>query len=774
MMYKIIVKGVVQGVGFRPSVKRTADRLGAKGSVRNDGSHVTIFTDHDPEELMERIKKTVGPMARIDEWSAEEIEAEPPDEGFIIDISTRGERDSSLPPDTAICHSCLGEMTDPENRRYLYPFTNCTDCGARYTLIEGLPYDRERTSMGDFEMCGECSEEYSDVNFRRFHAQTLSCSKKGPRYRFLNRDLEIVSEGYDAFISSARTIADGGSVVMKSWGGYHIVCHPAHLHEMRRTYNRPYKPFALMARDLGTAGKLGRLSDETASIMGSPARPVVLLKKRSDVKGGLRKEMEMASPGLDSIGIYLPYSGIQHLLFRALEEIGSPLDRIVMTSANPPGRPMALELKDVKELEADGYLDHDRRISARCDDSVLVPHPENPQNVLRSRGPFGIGASLVRKARGLIPDPLPIHHQQRTAAFGAERNVTVTVTKNGKAFTSPYIGNSRYSEVLDHIDLTRKRFMDLFGVEELDSIMVDLHPRYETSRIGEEVAEELSVPLFKVQHHKAHAASLLVDSGLESLPVIVVDGVGHGEDGRPWGGEVISASHPEVKRIGHLQNFGLPGGDSSVYHPERIAHWLTYDNGMDLDIGDRTASRILGVSHDQAVMTSSLGRLLDALSALLLKVTWRTYDGEPAMRLERLLGLSREPEKELFRFPLKDGEVNVIDRWKVLLESVFEDGRPELKDLSGDRRTADIAMGMIGAILDDMVNISLEKGPARIDDGQRRHVGWSGGVAYNTWITSAFIESCRSRDAVPVLHSRVPPGDGGISIGQASFAGTML
>jgi hydrogenase maturation protein HypF len=315
--------------------------------------------------------------------------------------------------------------------------------------------------------------------------------------------------------------------------------------------------------------------------------------------------------------------------------------------------------------------------------------------------------------------------------------------------------------------------MSLFGITEPEAVIVDLHPRYETVKMGEELARKLSVPILRTQHHKAHASSLLADSGISRMPVIVIDGVGYGDDGKPWGGEVMKASSEDVERIGHLQDFGLPGGDSSVYHPERIAHWLTYENGSDLDINDKVAERILSTTHSQAIMTSSLGRLLDALSSLLLGITWRSYDGEPAMRLERLLSLADEPQRDPFSIPVINGTVDVIGRWSILLKELGCQDDLKLMNRENDVHAANLSMGMISSILDDMVNISLQNGIGEKDEEDRPYVGISGGVAFNTWITREFIDIVKARGGRPVLHSRVPPGDGGISIGQAMLIGEL-
>ncbi len=769
-MWRITVKGVVQGVGFRPSVVRTAVKLGSKGFVRNDGSHVTIGIDTDPEVFMGELKEEIGPIARIEEFDIQGTDGSPPP-AFSIKRSSSGERDSSLPYDTALCEKCLREMRDPANRRYRYPFTNCTDCGARYTVIEKLPYDRERTTMEPFEPCRECSDEYSDIGFRRYHAQTLSCPADGPRYRFLDRDLREMGSGWSAFLHCAEELSGGRMIIVKGWGGMHIISDPDRLEELREWYGRPFKPFAVMVDGIRTAMSISKIGGYEEGLLTSPARPIVLVKKKAQVPEWAEKGTGLASPGLDNIGLYLPYSGIHHLLFDALKEVGSGLRWFVMTSANPPGEPMALTLESASKLHADGYLVHDRKIAARCDDSVVVPTPRD-HRVVQSEGPFGIRASPIRKSRGMVPDPLPVGHGRTLVAVGPERNVSITVTSGGKAFTSPYVGNTRHPSVLGHASDTVDRLSYLFGADKPEAVVCDLHPRYATRRLALEISEERGIPLLDVQHHHAHAASLHTDAGLEGIGAVIIDGVGYGTDGLPWGGEALICRGAEWERIGHLEQFGLPGGDSSVHHPERIAHWLSTSVGMDLTTGDPSADRILRRSHDKAIMTTSLGRLLDAMSSLMLGVTWRSYDGEPAMRMEALLSRSREPDVEIFRSGPVSGTVPIIDRWKILLEEIDGELRPGVR-MAEDRK-ADLSMGLVSAVLEDLVHTIADHERTPKDSKGRSLIGLSGGVSFSFPIMERFVRECIDIGAVPVLHSRVPAGDGGVSQGQAVVGGYML
>ncbi|MDG6225263.1 MAG: carbamoyltransferase HypF [Candidatus Thermoplasmatota archaeon] len=772
--HRISVRGVVQGVGFRPTVKRVADSIGARGHVRNDGSHVTIVTDIEPASFMESVSKALGPLARIEgfvsegtTWASEGYPS-PPDK-FCIEESAEGARDSLLPPDTAICEHCLAEMLDPDDRRHGHPFTNCTDCGARYSIIGSVPYDRERTTMAPFEMCPECRAEYSGSDARRFHAQTLSCPRDGPLYRFLGPGLEPRSEGHVAIRDAARVIKDGGKVIVKGWGGMHIVCDPERLEDMRSWYGRPHKPFAVMVADIEIASRICDLDREAVSCLESPMRPIVLAKKRIDPPEWAFRGLDLASPGLDSIGIYLPYAGVHYLLFNALKEAGLSHPWMLMTSANVPGEPMGLELSDVASLGADGHLVHDREIASRCDDTVFIPNPIPASEHLSSPGPFGIRGFIIRRSRGIVPMPLSSSHVNRVIGMGAERNLTISLATGGRTYTTPYLGNSRVPSVLDQAVRSLDRFRDLFGPGRCDAVVIDRHPSYTTGRLGREIAMSEGVPLFEVQHHHAHAASLLLDVDLREAGVIVLDGVGFGDDGTPWGAEVLEAQGPRCRRLGHLEPFGLPGGDSAVYHPERIAYWLCSDAGRDLYIGDPGTARTLDSVLSRSIMTTSMGRLLDALSAIVLGVTWRSYDGEPAMRLESVLSRSRSPSRHLFESDIKGGVVCLKNRWAALLEALFGEGDVILPSPKQGLRTdvPDIVMGLVSSILDDLVQVCVDGSPLS-------HIGISGGVAYDLPIVRSFVSSVRDRGRVPVLHSNVPPGDGGISVGQAEIGGLLL
>jgi len=780
-MYIIKVRGTVQGVGFRPSVKRAANRLGARGFVKNDGSHVTIWVEEKPDRLIELIGEELGPMADIENMSIVEASWEEEGlnspEGFRIIASGFGELDSSFPPDAAICERCIEELLDREDRRYLYPFTNCTNCGARYSLIRRLPYDRDRTTMRNFPLCGRCSEEYLNEDDRRLHAQTISCPEDGPVFTYMDRLFSEVCRDYDAFMECARGIKDGKRIVIKGWGGMHIACSPEALPEMRKWYKRPFKPFALMFRDPETVEELIGLDGFERRVLESSARPITLVRSKDRTTEIGTSIFYNAAPGLDSVGVFLPYSGAHHVLFKALDEVGFDNGCLVMTSANLPGEPILTRNCEAFTLKADGYLLHNREIAAMCDDSVVVPLPGFGEGEVEEDRRISHRA-IIRKARGYIPDPIKIDSAGSYLSLGAERNSTITVTRGEKAFTSPYLGNTSHPGVARKIPETIDRFKGLFGIDRFDAIACDLHPSFLTSRLGASLSREMDIPLIRVQHHHAHGASLLMDSGLDSISMLAIDGVGLGSDDTPWGGECLHVSRDSWERIGHLEPFGLPGGDSATYHPDRIAHWLSSSSGWGLPLANDRLEDILTRIHSGALRTTSMGRLLDALSALLLGITERTYDGEPAMRLERLLAESRSPEYELFNVPVRDKRVDVIERWGLLLEEMCNGGNGPTIGMGhvDHKRKANLALGFVGSVVRDMVSICISSsGDLEVPKGEGRPlVGISGGVAYNVPILREFCTSCRDLGGAYLLHDRIPPGDGGVSTGQAVVAGWQM
>jgi hydrogenase maturation protein HypF len=416
---RIIIQGIVQGVGFRPTVYRVAKALGLKGHVQNTGSDVEIVIDGDADVFIKALKEALPPLARIDSVTVAYCPA--PKGEFQIIKSGFGQRSSPLPPDAAICDDCLAELFQAGNRRNNYPFINCTNCDARFSVISDLPYDRPNTSMVDFPMCKACQKEYSNPLDRRFHAQTTSCPDCGPHYR-----LEGVPTN-DPVGMFAMAIDAGKIGAIKSWGGTHVVCIPSKAGHLRKRFGRSRKPFAVMVKDLETARKYALVNDSGEKLLTSPARPIVLLDRKGNV-------LETTAPGLDRIGLYLPYSGLHHIMFKHLKS-----DAVIMTSGNLPGEPMAITDEEIAKLDVDIFLPHNRRIINRTDDSVVLPHDA--------------GHYFIRKSRGHVPEPLKVPHGRTLVAVGADMNCTGAISVGGKAIMTQHIGDiSRYvtSQILEY------------------------------------------------------------------------------------------------------------------------------------------------------------------------------------------------------------------------------------------------------------------------------------------------------------------------------------
>lgn len=723
---KIIFKGVVQGVGFRPTIYRVATRLGLKGYVLNTGSEVEVVVDRDVDRFIDEVKKGLPRIAHITEIIRESDERTFSD--FRILHSKKGEKKSQIPPDIATCDECRAEMLDPANRRYLFPFTNCTVCGARFSLITDVPYDRERTSMEKFPLCTDCTKEYKDPHNRRYHAQTISCPRCGPVYHLFDCNKKDLGTT-EAIQRFAKYLDKGKIGVVKSWGGMHLCCVLEQLPRFREWYKRPQKAFAIMVRDVKTAESFGDITDDEHNLLLSDKRPIVLVKK---------KKAELVSPGLDTIGMYLPYTGLHHALFSFLTA-----DALVMTSANIPGGPMLTGNDEVFSLKADYYLLHNRGIPNRIDDSVV--------RLWRGNRFF------LRKSRGFVPDALPVPYDARVLSVGAGENICGALSTDKKIFCTQYVGNSKYYGTVEFLEESLRHLMRLFLKDErLDVVAMDRHPMYESRTVAKKIADEHRVPVVEVQHHWAHAASLLVDRKIDESVVLVLDGLGYGEDGNFWGGEVLKASFDAFKRVGHLEYLPLIGGDQATRDPRRLVYALFRQTGKEMPF---TASEgeILEKLVRHAPLSSSLGRYLDALACHLGICTTRTYSGEPAMKLERYLaaGSPRYP----LRVTVKDGVVGVRD--------VFWQLDEQLRRPLSETDTADAVVSLVKAIVDALTDIAI----AHAKQSGIQTIGLTGGVSYDVPITEMVSQRVVDARLEFLVHRNVPNGDGGIAVGQNAIAG---
>ena len=743
---RVLVFGVVQGVGFRPCVYNIARSMDLAGYVRNNGSNVEIVLDRDHDTFVERLKRELPPLARI-----ERIELESSDDvdmndyrDFTILFSKSGSRASVIPADTALCDNCTNELFSRGDRRHLYPFINCTDCGARYSLIADLPYDRDKTSMAGFKMCSYCQGEYIDPGNRRFHAQTTACPLCGPKYILHDGEGEVIErEQEGCFREFARRLDLGEVGVMKSWGGMHIISNFRSIGRMRKLYGRPQKPFAIMMRDLDAVKRIAHLTDLEERLLTSHQRPIVLVKKKDEFPS----YMDGISPGLDTVGIMLPYSPSHLLLFRYFRE-----DGVIATSGNLPGEPICMDNEDAFSLKLDSYLLHDRGIIQRVDDTVVRALDDN--------------RFFIRKSRGFVPDPINVDYDATILAIGAEENVVSAVSRKGKIFLSQYIGNTKHYDTLMFLEKATDHMLELLGVDDADMVARDLHPMYATRAVGEEYGKRFGCDILDVQHHWAHAASLALDNGVEETMVtLALDGSGYGPDGTIWGGEILESDFEQYRRIGHLQQIPLLGGEKAIRDVRRLVFAISEMSGGEPDLGyfGENEKDIFRKMLPGSIMTSSSGRVLDAITTYLDICHYRSYDGEPAMKLEKYLAQGRR--KYEFEATTLAGECSVVETLP-LFEQMFSLGPP--KDM-GFREKCDIAHSLVSAIIGEMTRVACEHASSK----GIRYVGATGGVSYNEPIIR-MIQGQMERypELELVLHDRLPSGDGGISAGQNVIAGT--
>ena len=726
---KIRVKGVVQGVGFRPFVYAHAVELQLTGYVKNLGAHVDIEVEGSRTAIVRFIEflKQGPPIARIDEVS---VEWGRPRNYTEFTIASSGEGEFGFTsPDIAMCDDCLRDLR--ESRRYEgYWATSCVNCGPRFTVTERLPYDRETTSMIDFPMCSECEQEYRNPNDRRHHAQTIACERCGPTLALLNRDLQRLNEPIS---TAGRLLLEGHILAIKGIGGFHLACIFDSARELKRRLGRPTQPLAIMAPSETWVEDNLLATGQERALLTSNKRPIIVLDKR--VEGTF---VEVSN--LHNIGVMLPYSGLHYLLFDIIDQ---PL---IMTSANTPGEPMIIAIDDALanlREKADFFLLHDRRIVNRCDDSVL--------RVLEQ-------PAFIRMSRGYAPVSfaVPVTYDKNILALGAEMNASVTTYKDGRCYISQHVGNIDKPKTFDYLEASVHNLIKMSGVD-VSVIAHDYHPTLRSTRLAAELGAA-----YAVQHHQAHIASLIGEGAPDDLVGIAIDGIGYGYDGTIWGGEVYL---PTLERMGGLIPVPMPGGDLATRHPVRmvagILHGI-YDDGeliatlASLGLSELESSVLLQqIERSVNVpLTSSTGRVLDAVSAALGICQKRTYDGEPAMSLEAVARYGY-PDVQL---PL---EISTYRDRSIL------DTRPVLAEILQAKKhgqsTKNIAASAQVTIARGIATIAAEAAEAI----GTSNIGLSGGVAYNKAIVTTVNEVCNTRELVLFTNTKVPRGDGGISFGQA-------
>lgn len=733
---KITVYGIVQGVGFRPTVYRVAKAMGLKGYVLNNGSNVEIHVNGHAEAFLRKLKEELPALARIDRAEFEEVDETLGE--FSIAQSHEGERVSLIPTDTAICRTCMEDFNQPADKRHLFPFTNCTECGARFTVIVDVPFDRARTSMSDFPMCPSCTKEYSSPEDRRFHAQTISCPACGPRYTLYDCDGRAIRG--DAFREFAKRIDEGHVGLLKGWGGMHIICTFENASRLRKIYRRGDKPYAVMIRDLETVKKYALVGDLEARLLSSPQRPIVLLHKREDASPGLEK----ISPGLGNLGVMLPYSGAHLLLFHHLRA-----DGVIMTSANPPGEPMVIDNDKAFDLRLDYYLMHNRRIIHRCDDSVIKVNSGR--------------TNFTRKSRGFVPIPLEANHKHTVIGVGAQWDVTGSISRNGEIFLTQYVGESQQYPTLQYLGDAIHHLGGLLGTRDVEAIGMDKHPRYSTRIVAKRLAKEHGCEIIETQHYHAHAASLKIDRRVSGpLVCLTWDSTGYGDDGTSWGGETLLADFADYRRLATLEGIPLLGGDKAVIDPKRVVTAIQMKLGREPTLVSDEEADLYSKMVGRSVTASSMGRVLDSVSCILGVCCRRTYEGEPAIKLEKWLEKGR-PGTE---FDVEFGRKGDIEYAKTL--GMF-DGLLDI-EIRSDSHRADVAASFVRALVQAIADRACD----RAADNGLGQVGLTGGASFSAPITGWVRQTIERRGLKFVGHERVPNGDGGISTGQNAIAGAQL
>lgn len=740
--YTIHVTGIVQGIGFRPFVSKLAHELRLVGTVRNDTSGVEIHiqgVDADCQLFVERLQSELPMHGRIDTLRVEPSTVQSL-HSFTIILSQGAKGNAFIGADMAPCEACLQDIQDPENRRFHYGFTNCTNCGPRYTIIESTPYDRHKTSMKAFPMCEECQGEYEDLEGRRYHAEPNACEHCGPMFTLKGADGTVFASGQDAIEQAKEYIQQGAIVALKGVGGYHLVCDALQenaVQILRQRKGRPRKPLAVMAGSLETAKQYVYISEKEEELLLSPARPIMLLRKVTEHN----TVAPSVAPGMETLGILLPYAPYHYSLV--------PSNALwVMTSANRSGDPVLYnDAQALEELQgiADYILTHNREIISPVDDSVVqVVHDTS---------------IMIRRSRGYVPVSIPVVALEKSStmlAMGADMKAAFAMNRGSHAILSPYMGDMEHQRVQDLLWSTTKRYEDLFQLQPTE-VIVDAHPNYYTSQCGRIYAEKHHVPVIEVQHHHAHVAAVLAEYNIQE-PVLGIcfDGTGYGTDGTLWGGEFLYCHQEHMERMAHLSYAPLPGGEVAVREPWRQALWYVnqiYPSGGPTVIEEWKKTLPKGwellekmMPHMQMIQSSSGGRLFDTVASLLGVGHEHLYDAQLAIELEQLALSERGTILDM----KLDG--TVLDTMS-LVRSVIEQlecGESVAKISANFHRTLIYYIGQMAKRCREERHIS--------------HIVLCGGVFQNRILLEGVIRE------LEVYHIHIPNqsplNDGGIALGQ--------
>ena len=746
---ELLVTGVVQGVGFRPFCARMARLLELTGTVRNSSHGVEILIEGPEKDVDEyiRILHEEHPAAAV--VSDIKVRRRPLGHRSFTDFSIAESVKSEdqrvlIPADLAVCEECLAEMNDPQNRRYRYPFINCTNCGPRYTIIAGLPYDRPQTTMKSFPMCPDCLREYHDPADRRYHAQPNACPVCGPGVRLCSLEGKTLCEGEEAIASLTAGLEEGRLAAIKGIGGFHIACLPQDipLEELRRRKKRPDKPFALMVRDIEAARRVVHLTPEAERLLAGVQRPIVLCPANTSAPLS-----RLTAPGQKRLGIMLPYAPLHHLLMERF-------DALVMTSANISEAPIVSSdgdaFRSLKDI-ADVFLCHNRDIHTAIDDSVIIPAESGPQTT---------PAIFLRRARGYVPNPMALPFESPDIlAAGAQMKATYALTRGNVLFPGQYLGDMDQLETAAYYKNSLTHFLRLYGIEPR-ILAVDKHPGYAAASLAKSLIDG-SPGLHPVQHHHAHLASVLLDNRhFDPVIGVLFDGTGYGDDGTLWGGEFLAGNAESFRRLGSLRPSRLPGGENAIRDPWRYALSLLAET-----LGGAEAEKIaeslwprfrplippVMAAAGAASVTTSCGRLFDGFSALLNLCPAASYDGQAAMALENAAAGDLS-----LPFRIQDEDDFLLLDWRDAVKSLV------LSPASAPELAGAFHRGLAEALADICVLLREKTG--------LENVALSGGVWQNRLLRNLACTELRRRGFMVLTHRHISPNDEGISVGQALVA----
>lgn len=752
---KIIVTGRIQGVGFRPFIYSLAKKYRLTGTVQNNLDSVIIIVEGNELELMEMMEELKGDpplLSKINEIIVNQIPSVNYQEFTIVPSQVCGDSLPWIAADAAICKGCLEELMDPDNRRFQYPFINCTQCGPRYTIIDGLPYDRSKTTMREFVMCSLCQGEYQDPSNRRHHAQSNSCFECGPTVTLHNQSGELLAENQVAVTQAVDLIKRESIIGIKGIGGYHLACdayQESVVEQLRFRKRRPQRPLAIMVKSLDVARSLCHISNREAEILTSPEMPIVVLQRKDDCL-----LPENLSPGLSTLGIMLPYTPLHHLLFET-----NKLECIVLTSANPSGLPIqykAAYSHNSDEL-CEYFLTHNREIYLPIDDSVVQCDGEI--------------TLYLRRARGFVPDPIKTNSNvDQIIALGGNQKNTFAVGKQNHIVMSPHLGDLENEEMIHAFEEQLDHFKEWLGVDE-KYLAVDKHPLYASNLI----AKRLKSKRIPIQHHHAHQVSCMEDNGLEEPCLgIILDGTGYGDDGHIWGFEFLYGNAGSFERLAHLQYTPLPGGERALKEPWRNAvgmllyYWPQEGKELATKLFPEKSKEIniiegMIINHINTPMVGTCGRLFDAVSAILGICLTATYEGEAAIKLADYLNRTEiENSAETYPFQLKTNSQNQLELdLSPMIYQIIQDRfkqQPITKIIQTFHRT------LVSCSV-DMVLILVKNRP-----DLNRTIVLSGGSFQNIYLASEIQRQLQNEGFNVYTHKSVPCHDGGLSLGQIIIA----